>query len=130
MKAGMELGITASMNITVSADMFASFGGVLVHPAYSTVSMVYHMEWVSRLIILPFLEDSEEGMGAAVSVKHIAPCTKGDQLTIKATLDHVEGNIILTKTEVTHHGVLVGIGEVKQVILPKAKIHHLLEIKK
>lgn len=127
MKPGMESGLTARLDITVTPDMFAQFGGNVVHHAYSTVTMVYHMEWVSRLIILPFLEEDEEGMGAAVSLKHIAPCREGDQLTIKATVEHFEGNIVLTKTEITRHDVLVGVGDVKQVILPKTKIIHLLE---
>lgn len=122
----MEPGIIALLDITVTPDMFAQFGGDLVHPAYSTVSMVYHMEWASRLIILPYLEDDEEGMGSAVSVQHLAPCRLGDQLTIKAILKHVEGNVIMTSTEVTCQNELVGSGEVKQVILPKTKINHLL----
>ncbi|MFZ3588794.1 thioesterase family protein [Bacillus sp. DJP31] len=127
MKLGLEVGLTASLTITVDSDMFASFNGVIVHRAYSTVSMVYHMEWASRLLILPFLEDMEEGMGAEVSVKHIAPCCEGDQLTIKAILHEVDGNKVFTKTEVIRNDLLVGIGEVKQVILPKEKIHQLLQ---
>ncbi|HWO96993.1 MAG TPA: thioesterase, partial [Bacillus sp. (in: firmicutes)] len=75
MKKGMQVGDSAFVTAKVTSEMFAQFDGEVVHPAYSTVSMVYHMEWAARKIILPYLEDDEEGMGAAVSVKHIAPTT-------------------------------------------------------
>ncbi|MFD1737208.1 thioesterase family protein [Bacillus salitolerans] len=130
MKPGIQIGDSISMAITVTSDMFAKFDGVLVHPAYSTVSMVYHMEWVSRQIILPYLEDHEEGMGSAVSVKHIAPSIEGANLMITATVTAYESNFVLTRTDVKHGSKLVGLGEVKQVILPKVKINELLQTTK
>ena len=55
MKRGMEVGREETIEIIVTEDMFASFEGEVIHPVYSTVAMTYHMEWVSRKIILPFL---------------------------------------------------------------------------
>ena len=52
----MEVGREETIEIIVTEDMFAAFEGEVVHPVYSTVAMTYHMEWVSRKIILPFLE--------------------------------------------------------------------------
>lgn len=54
MKQGLKLGKEESIEVIVTEDMFASFEGEVVHPVYSTVAMTYHMEWVSRKIILPF----------------------------------------------------------------------------
>jgi fluoroacetyl-CoA thioesterase len=127
LKPGLEIGTKATKEITVTPEMFAQFDGVVVHPAYSTVAMVYHMEWVSRLIILPFLEQDEEGMGGAVTVKHLAPSPEGALLTVTAELIKFNGNILLTQTEVKHGEQLVGIGEVKQVIVPIEKINNLLK---
>jgi fluoroacetyl-CoA thioesterase len=127
MKSGLEIGTKATIKITVTTEMFAQFDGIVVHRAYSTVAMVYHMEWVSRLIILPFLEEGEEGMGGAVSVKHLAPSPEGARLTIIAEQIKCDGNILLTKTEVSHGDQPIGIGEVKQVIVSKKKINKLLE---
>jgi fluoroacetyl-CoA thioesterase len=126
MKPGMEVGQTATVEAVVTPEMFAQFEGSVVHPAYSTVSMVYHMEWASRKIILPYLEDHEEGIGAAVSVKHIAPTTEGETVTVTATLTEVKDNVIITKVEARNHQRLIGIGEVKQVILPKQTIKEML----
>jgi fluoroacetyl-CoA thioesterase len=126
MRDGLKAGQTASIEVIVTPDMFARFEGKLVHPVYSTVSMVYHMEWVSRKIILPFLEDDEEGMGGAVNLKHIAPCIEGAEVVITATVTDLQGNTILTNVRAENRGRLVGVGEVKQVVLPKAKINELL----
>lgn len=126
MHDGLKAGQSASINIIVTPDMFARFEGQLVHPAYSTVTMVYHMEWVSRQIILPYLEDHEEGMGGAVTVKHIAPCTEGADVTVTATVTDLQANIVITNVRAESRGRLIGVGEVKQVILPKTKISELL----
>lgn len=126
MHDGLKAGHSASINIIVTPDMFARFEGQLVHPVYSTVTMVYHMEWVSRQIILPYLEGHEEGMGGAVTVKHIAPCTEGADVTVTATVTDLQANIVITNVRAESRGRLIGIGEVKQVILPKTKISELL----
>ncbi|MCI1591961.1 thioesterase family protein [Heyndrickxia oleronia] len=126
MKAGMEVGQTATIEFEVTPDMFAGFEGNVVHRAYSTVSMVYHMEWASRQIILPFLEEHEEGMGGAVSIKHIAPTTDGTKVRVKATLTEIKNNIVITRTEAWNEKGLIGHGEVKQAILPKEKIIQMI----
>lgn len=126
MKPGLEVGQTETIYTKVTPNMFAQFEGNVVHPAYSTVSMIYHMEWASRKIILPYLEDHEEGMGGAVSAKHIAASPEGSQLTIKAELIEYNRNIVVTKVSVFRDSELVGIGEVKQVIVPKRKITEML----
>jgi fluoroacetyl-CoA thioesterase len=126
MKPGLKIGQVATIQTIVTPTMFAQFEGEVVHPTYSTVSMIYHMEWASRNIILPFLEDDEEGMGGAVSAKHLAPAPEGSNLTIIAELIEYDRNIVVTKVSVLRDTVLVGMGEVKQVILPKKKIAQML----
>lgn len=122
MKEGMNIGRQETIEIDVTKDMFASFEGDVVHPVYSTVSMVYHMEWVSRKIILPFLEDHEEGMGAAVELKHIDAAPLHTKVTLTATLVEHRKHEVITKVEAFSDRGLIGVGEVKQVILPKKVI--------
>jgi len=127
MKQGLTKGQTVTIEVKVTPEMFAQFEGRVVHPAYSTVSMIYHMEWASRQIILPFLEEHEEGMGGSVSAKHLLPSPEGAILTITAELSEFKENVIVTDVMVKNGEKLVGTGEVKQVILPKSKIRSLLE---
>ncbi|MBP2242327.1 putative thioesterase [Cytobacillus eiseniae] len=127
MRPGLKIGDQAELKIIVTPDMFAQFDGKVVHRAYSTVSMIYHMEWVSRMIILPFLEEDEEGMGAAVSAKHLAPSAEGAELVILAIVNEVKGSHVITEVTVSNRGKLIGMGEVKQILLPKSKIASLLE---
>lgn len=126
MKPGMEIGQNAVITATVTPEMFAQFEGKVVHPAYSTVSMVYHMEWAARQIILPFLEDHEEGIGGAVTVKHLAPTTEGDLITVTATLTELKGKAVVTSVQVRNSAAIVGEGEVTQFILNKKDIEQKL----
>ncbi|MDN4608259.1 thioesterase family protein [Sporosarcina sp. F6_3S_P_2] len=127
MRLGMDVGREETIEITVTADMFASFEGQVVHPVYSTVAMTYHMEWVSRKIILPFLEDDEEGMGASVQLKHLAASPLGTTVTLTAKLIEYRANKVVTKVTASNHLGLIGKGEVVQVILPKEKIMEKLK---
>lgn len=126
MKKGLKVGSTETMTITVTSDMVAQFEGRVVHPAYSTVSLVYHMEWASRKLILPFLESHEEGIGAAVQVKHIAPSAVGSVITVTATVTELRDNIVISAVDVKNQQGLIGKGEVKQAILPKKVIEEKL----
>ena len=122
MKPGMEVGREETIEITVTEDMFAAFEGKVVHPVYSTVAMTYHMEWVSRKIILPFLESHEEGMGASVQLKHVAPSPIGSKVRLTATLVDIKDNIVETEVTAFNGLRLIGKGKVKQVILPTYQI--------
>ncbi|MEH7125917.1 thioesterase [Bacillus sp. JJ1773] len=122
MKPGLTAGYSVTIEAVVTPEMFAQFEGKVVHPTYSTVMMIYHMEWASRQIILPFLEEHEEGMGISVSAKHIFPAPEGSKLKIKAVLTERKDNKIMTDVFVIHDTKLIGTGEVKQAILPKTKI--------
>ncbi|MCF6136241.1 thioesterase family protein [Pseudalkalibacillus berkeleyi] len=127
MKPGMEVGQQATIQVKVTPDMFAQFEGNIVHPAYSTVSMVYHMEWAARQIILPFLEEHEEGIGGGVSAKHLNPTPADSEISVIATLREVKGKAVICDLEVRNEKEKVGEGEVTQYILPKQMIQEKIE---
>ncbi|MCR8848908.1 thioesterase [Rossellomorea sp. SC111] len=129
MKSGLAVGHTAVITTEVTPGMYAQFEGNVVHPVYSTVSMVYHMEWASRKVILPYLEEHEEGMGAKVNASHVTPAKTGSHLEIRANVIEYERNVIITEVTVRdrENDRLIGKGEVKQVVLPKEKINERIK---
>ncbi|WP_050615006.1 thioesterase family protein [Bacillus testis] len=122
MKQGLRIGHSETIETVVTPEMFARFGGEIIHPAYSTVSMVYHMEWASRKIILPYLEPHEEGLGASVQIKHMGMSPVDSHITIKATVSQIRKNIVVTDLEVRNEKEMIGVGTVTQIILDKKEI--------
>jgi predicted thioesterase len=127
MKPGLHPGYRETMTVTVTDDMVAQFGGKMVHPVLSTVSMVYFMEWVGRKVILPFLEEHEEGVGASINVKHRAPAPVGKEVTFVATVKEVMPNKVVCDVIAEHDRAIVGESEFTQVILSKERIRENIE---
>lgn len=127
MKPGLQIGNRAVIRAVVSPEMFAQFEGQIIHPVYSTVTMIYHMEWASRLLITPYLDKDEEGMGGAVSARHLSPSPEGSSILITATVSRLDGNSVYSTVTVHNGEILAGEGEVKQVILKKSRIAELLK---
>ncbi|SFX57693.1 Predicted thioesterase [Thermoactinomyces sp. DSM 45891] len=123
MKTGLEKGNKKSMQMTVSPEMTASFAGRLIHPVLSTVAMVYHMEWVGRLIIEPFLEENEEGIGVEIQVKHCLPAPVGVDVVFEAeVMDRTDRQVTCRVTASHEHGI-VGEGEFIQRIVSRKKLY-------
>lgn len=127
MKAGFDPGVTASVTFTVDDTMLAAFEGQVVHPVLGTAPLVHYLELAGRRVILPFLEEHEEGVGHAISVVHRAPAHPGTTVTATATLTAFTGNRVVTRVEArTESGRVIADGEFTQVILPRAVIASLV----
>lgn len=127
MKPGLVPGYEESMTMTVSEEMVAAFEGEMVHPTLSTVTMVYYMEWVGRKVILPFLEEGEEGVGASINVKHRAPAPVGKTVTFVARVTEVTPHKVVCAVTAEHDRAIVGEGEFTQILLPKERIQENIE---
>jgi len=123
MKPGLRAGAKASVTITVTPEMLATFEGLgPVHPLYSTWSMVRHMELACRKIILPFLEPDEDAVGHAISVTHLAPTPVGGRVTVRARLLEVAGPRIICAVEAHNERERIGEGTQVQVLMPRARL--------
>jgi fluoroacetyl-CoA thioesterase len=122
MKPGLRVGHVEMVEMTVTDDMCPAFMGQVVHRTMSTVTMVYYMEWVARLTILPYLEEGEEGIGGGVSVQHLAPAPVGKTVQFFAEVTEVADRRVVCRVWAEHDKARVGEGEVVQFILPKARI--------
>lgn len=127
MKPGLFVGYEERMDIVVTEDMVASFGGEMIHPVLSTVSMIYYMEWVGRKVILPFLDDEEEGIGASIFVEHRSPAPVGKKVTFIATVTRVVPGKVICHVQAKHDQSIVGEGEFVQAIVHKKRIQQKIK---
>lgn len=126
MRPGLEIETSAEASFIVTPDMRAAFEGQVVHDALSTASMIVWMEWASRKIILPFLEPHEEGVGAEVSVRHLAPTPVGASVTCRAVVTSVSARQVVTRVEAHSLGSLIGQGTVTQAIITRERFEERL----
>ncbi len=123
MREGLRPGAEASVTITVTPDMLATFEELgPVHPLYSTWSMVRHMELACRKIILPYLEPQEDAVGHSVNVTHLAPTGLGEQVTARATLLAVDGRRIVCAVEAYNVREKIGEGTQVQMVVRKERL--------
>jgi fluoroacetyl-CoA thioesterase len=108
------IGEEASLEVTVTDEMLVEILGRRIHPVYSTVFMVKHVEEASRLLIEPHLGDDEDGTGYAVSVVHERPARVGEHLRIVARATRVDDRECESRVEVLGPNGRVGHGTVVQ----------------
>jgi len=121
-------GYEARLTVVVTEAMTVDFEELgRVHPVYATYWLCKHMEEAGRKIILPFLEDREEGIGSAVSARHLAPAVAGQRLDVVAEHVGTERNRVRVRCRATDEaGELIGEGETEQTILPRERIEELI----
>jgi len=113
---------SASHRVTVTEADRAAFADGVVHDVYGTAFMVRDMEYAARLVLLPLLEPGEEGVGAEVWCRHLAPVPVGATVDLTATATGQNGRRLVCRVEVrAADGELVGQGTVTQVIIDPAR---------
>ncbi len=123
----------ARVSVTVSDAMTVDFdldepGLGRLHPVYATYWLTKHAELASRKIILPFLEEGEEGIGFEVSMRHLASALPGMRVDLTARLREQRGNRVYADvTAVNELGDLLGEGGTTQVILPREALEASFE---
>ncbi len=126
MKPGFKVGIKVDLPATVKPDMKPRLEGLVSHPLYATWAMVYHMETASRMLLAPYLEQTEEAVGGAVLVKHLRPARIGAPLHVVCTLVKVKGVRVYTRVQVFTRGRKIGEGSVLQVVMTRSRFARLL----
>ncbi|WP_243028860.1 thioesterase family protein [Thermus albus] len=123
----IPIGFEAVFETVVTPEMTVNFEELgPVHPVYATYWMAKHMELAGRKIILPFLEEGEEGIGSYVEVRHLASALPGMRVRILARHERTEENRVYASMEAYNElGDLIGRGRTEQVILPKEKVKAL-----
>ena len=127
MKPGFQPGIRREITITVTEEMCPAFDGVVVHRCYSTWSVAHHFELAARKVLADYLEEDEEGIGAHVSVDHLAPCPVGRTVRVRATLVEVNGRRVVCEVEAYDGSRLLARGRQVQVVMNKQRLKEYIE---
>jgi fluoroacetyl-CoA thioesterase len=112
---------SASHRITVRQADVPDFGNAGVHDVYGTAAMVRDMERAARMVLEPLLEPGEDGVGAEVWCRHLAPVPVGAVVEVAATATEQTRRRLVCQVEARHDGRLVGEGTVTQVIVDPAQ---------
>lgn len=116
-------GYEGRLSILVTPEMTVDFEELgRVHPLYATYRLAQHMEEAGRKIILPFLEEGEDGVGSAVSVRHLAPAVLGTRVEVVAAHERTDGNRVYARCVARAGATVIGTGETEQTILAKTRI--------
>lgn len=121
-------GYSARVTFVISKEMTVDFEELGPGPdLYATYWMAKHMEEAGRKIILPFLDEHEDGVGRSVGVTHLAPAAPGTRVHVDARYERSEGNRIFAACTATAvSGELLGRGTTEQVVLPKSRIEEMI----
>ena len=102
---------------TVTDADVAAFAGGVVHRVYGTAAMVRDMEYTARLVLLDLLEAGEEGVGAEVWCRHLAPVPVGATVELVATAVEQGPRRLVCEVEARSDGVPAGEGRVVQAVV-------------
>jgi predicted thioesterase len=127
MKPRFLPGIAREIVVQVTPEMCPAFDGRIIHPCYSTWSLVHHMEIAARKVLADYLEEHEEGIGAHVSVDHLAPCRVGKTVRVRAELTEVTPKRAVCEVTAYDGQRLLARGKQVQAILPKETLRRLFE---
>lgn len=127
MKQGLKAGCKAEFEIVVDESMFPSFDGNVIHPVMSTVTMIYFMEKCGRYVILPYLEEKEEGAGYAINIRHINPAVVGQRVKFRATCIKATSQEVICEVVARTKEYLIGEGIFTQRIFLKERMRQKIE---
>ena len=122
MRAGMTESTVARVDAVVAPDMVATLGGRAVHPVLATARLIEWMEWASRLVILPFLDPTEDAMGYAVSVVHRRPTPVGAAFWAIARFQRRDNTRVVTAVVAHNADGPIAEGEITQVLVPRRTV--------
>jgi fluoroacetyl-CoA thioesterase len=126
-KEGLKPGVTVEWEVTVSPEMTVEFGGRPLHSFYPTYWACHHAEYVCRLVLEPYLEAHEDGIGSGLFIHHHAPALIGQRIKIIATATRVRANHLACHFEITERTRRIAHGDIHQVLIPKVRIQEMRE---
>jgi fluoroacetyl-CoA thioesterase len=114
------IGASASVEVTVTPDRQARLAEGVVHPVYGTAALVRDMEDAGRALLVPLLEDGEEGVGLRITAEHLAPVPLGAAVVLTATVTSCAARRLVTEVIARRDGAVVARGTFEQAVVDLA----------
>lgn len=118
-------GTIRTHSFQVKEQDLAQFTEGLVHPVCSTFALAREVEYASRLFVLEGKDESEEGIGTFLEIKHIAPALLGSHVLCKAEVMSYEKQELICKVEVLHKEKLLASCRTGQKLLKKEQLEKI-----
>lgn len=126
MKPGLEAGVFVELRLRVTPAMCPHFDDVMVHPVLSTWELVHHMEIAGRRMLAPHLEPDEEGVGAHITVDHLAPAPIGSEVVVRADFESLTNGRLTCRTEARCGDRLLATGRFVQAVVKREKLARVI----
>ena len=117
MRPGPPRGETATLDVTIDQSMVANVAGEEVHPVYGTGALVQHIEEVCRQLLVPHLEDGEEGVGYHIEAQHRHPVPVGTDIRLTAEVASVGPKRLVCDVLVRQGNEIVARGSFEQRVV-------------
>jgi fluoroacetyl-CoA thioesterase len=122
MKRCIEVGHSITECFVVTEAMRPQFDGFIIHQVYSTPAMLTHFEWLTRKLLLPYLDTGEEGAGFEMHLKHIAPTPLGATVEVTASIVGLRKNRLQVSCTARYQEKIVGIGHITAGVVQKDRM--------
>ena len=120
MKATLTPGVERAEEITVDENRIIEFLGENMR-VYSTPSMVNDVEYACYRLIQSHLDDGESSVGVHVSMDHLGATPLGEKVSVRVSVDAVEGRKVFLHCEVHDALECVGRGRHVRFVIDIAK---------
>jgi fluoroacetyl-CoA thioesterase len=117
----IPVGHSNEMTITTTSDMGITHLGPGAS-FYSTPAMVGHIESTALQSLIPFLDTGEQSVGVRINVAHTAPTPIGVKVTVKTTVQEVDGRRLVFAVEAYNEsGTKIGEGTHERRVIDIAR---------
>ena len=121
MKEGLQPGLQAEITVITTPQHGVTHLGEDAPNVLSTPSMIGLMERTAIQSIAPQLEEQEGSVGVRVNISHMAATTIGQKVTVRATLDRVEGRRLFFSVAAFNEKEKIGEGTHERVVILKKR---------
>ncbi len=128
MEQSLKPGISKARRVIVDRDRTVAFMGEQGR-VYATPELCRDIEQTCREALLDHVSAGEDSVGIEIMVRHSAPTLPGMEVTITATVSHVEGRKVSFDVVATDEVEPIGSGKHVRFIVDREKTHERLRAK-